>query len=350
VISRYKIPVLYLALAALMAPPVWAEEKPPLLRRPWVEAEKQRMLDWLSGMQNRKGEVRGFWWLQDGHGRSFILSGTGLDSLILETMPVSVPYDSDAPLHMAEARARYSGGQPEEAARLWKTFNALAALEIPAYQKKAARESARMLQNTGLSFTGPVVIFRTEQKETLVSHPEHGYRFSLPEQYRAARFRFKKAGRRRSMEPGELHTLALKRKLVSESGKRKEAIIITSSDVLDKFIRPRDCRILWRDRTGYTPGSTRSAGLNETVKKESDNELLVSVSDGTPGAWLEYYRVKDTTCLHVRILVPEFSIMDKSMQNALVLEGRKFEDPLELYDAEMAREIFEDLVANLSGP
>ena len=38
------------------------------------------------------------------------------------------------------------------------------------------------------------------------------------------------------------------------------------------------------------------------------------------------------------------------MQNALVLEGREFQDPLELYDRERALEIFEDLYATLSGP
>ena len=349
--ARYKTSLLYLAILALSVGQAGAEEPtPPLLRPPWVEAEKARMLNWLSAMQKRKGEVRGHWWILDRSGRSFILSGTGLDFLILESFPVPVPHDIDAPLHMAEARALYSDGHGEEAARLWKTFNALAALkDIPAYQEKAASQSAERLKETGLSFVGPIVVFRAQENRTLVSHPEHGFRFSVDQEYRAARFRFRN-GNPLNQEPGEKHTLALKRKLDGESGRRKEAVIIISSDVLRSAVSARACRGLWRERTGLTPGSPGMAQQSEEVLRESENELLLSVAPTVAGAWLEFYRVKQSTCLHIRILVPEYSIMEKSMQNALVLEGREFQDPLELYDRERALEIFDDLYATLSGP
>lgn len=347
---RYKAIILSFILSISWSGSASAQEAQ-LIRRPWIQAEKDRLLDWMSGMQKRKGLVRGQWWMKDSQGRGFSLTVAGLDFFPFETMPANVPRDSDAPFHMAEAEALYRAGNAEQASRIWKTFHALAALDnLPAYQKKASREAANKLEKATVNFVGPVVLYRTEQNRTLVSHPEHGYRLTLPGEFAAARFRLKEGGKSRPLHPAELHTLALRRQIDLNQNQRKEIIIIVSSDAMDSVATPQACRGLWRDRAGLTPGQINSRGIREQIQKLEDSELVLRVADRTEGSWIEFFRIRQSMCFHLRVIVPEYSIMATSMENALVLEGREFEDKLERYDGDRAMEVFQDLYPTLAGP
>ena len=328
---------------------LFAEEPlDPALRRPWVQAEQNRMLDWLSGLQKKRGAVQGHWWLQDRKNRSFELSVGDIEFYPLEAYSFPVPSSEEAPLHMAEALALYEDGYPEEAARIWKSFLALRALpDRPAYQTKASVQAANNLQ-TKSDFTGPVVLYLSESDRTLVSHPEHGFRFSVASEYAAAYFRLKNGGVPRDQLPGQENTVALRRSTMGAEY-RKEVTILVSSDSFRRELSANACKAVWRERLGISPARQNTPAFAEEILSSSDSEILVSRAHPR-GGWLELYRANGTLCLHIQIIVGLFSPLERSMENALELEGAEFKDPLESLDLPEALRILDDIRPELVGP
>lgn len=319
----------------------------PALRRPWMDPEQRRLMDWMSGLQRSRGRVLGHWWLQDSGNRSFLLKSDSLEFFPFESFSTRLPSDQDAPLHMEEARKLKEEGLAREAVFLWKAFVSLNALpSLPAYQKKAARESASELSRFPSVPAFPAAIFLAEADTTLVSHLEHGYRFSLPGRMRAGYF--EKHGKDSSI--ADVYTLALGR-IEPQDQKYRKIVILVSSDFSEKNRNLNACIIKWRERLGATVQRIRSGALQFELQEKSKAEAVYLVREpGSPGAWVDYYRISDQVCLNVRIFSAIYEPSPNTMEEALQREGKKIQDQLESYEQSVSLDILRGLRSGMVMP
>ncbi|MCB1170563.1 MAG: hypothetical protein KDK25_09530 [Leptospiraceae bacterium] len=355
--ERYREIVLRVILAAfilsLLGQTTIAEELPqdqvlePALRRPWMDKEEDRLLDWMSGLQRSRGRVLGSWWLQDSGNRSFLLKSDSLEFFPFESFSARLPSDRDAPFHMEEARKLKKAGLPGEAVFLWKAFVSLNALPaLPAYQKKAARESAGQLSRMDSVPAFPAAIFLADANSTLVSHLEHGYRFSVPGRMRAAYF--KEPGKDTSVPT--VYTLALGR-IEPQDQKYRKIVILVSSDHSEKNRNLDACVLAWRERVGVTVQRPKAGALQFQLQEKNDTEAVYLVEQsGKPGARVDYYRLSDQICLHVRIYSAIYRPSPITMEEALQRQGKKFQDQLESYEPSVSLDILRGLRSGMVMP
>lgn len=336
----------------------------PGLRRPWMPAEERRVLDWMSGLQKARGPIQGSWWLKDSRGRSFSLSAYFLDFFPFESFGVEIPVDADAPLHMAEARALYEEGGSREALLIWKAFSALPSMgELPAYQRKAAEESSQTLSSLGIPLQGPVALYLSERDETLVSNPGHGYRFLIPGRMRAAHF-FHGKETERPHSP-ERNTIALRQRTELEDNRYRELTIIASSEYRTPPPDMGYCTVVWQERVGITAGVQKKQRIRhnkfELERKEgpgdpggageSGDEALYTVKEeGQDGFYLEYYRIEDGLCFHLRLFNAIYRRSPENLEAALAGRGKKIQDQLESYDGDRSLDIFREIHRSLVVP